>query len=95
MLFYIGTGLLLGVVTLMDEGMELALGFHIANNLITALLVTTDWGALQTNSVFKDVSEPEFFISILFPHFLCFLKLPLFCLFGSQFKTAAILKYTF
>lgn len=67
MLFYIGTGLMLGVVTLMDEGMELALGFHIANNLITVLLVTTDWGALQTNSVFKDVSEPDFFISILFP----------------------------
>lgn len=67
MLFYIGTGLMLGVITLMDEGMELALGFHISNNLITVLLVTTDWGALQTNSILKDVSEPNFFISILLP----------------------------
>jgi hypothetical protein len=31
--YYIGTGLFLGILTLMDEGMELALGFH-ANNLV-------------------------------------------------------------
>jgi hypothetical protein len=31
--YYIGTGLFLGI-TLMDEGMELALGFHAANNLV-------------------------------------------------------------
>ena len=32
MIYYIGTGLFLGIMTLMDEGMELALGFHAANN---------------------------------------------------------------
>jgi hypothetical protein len=42
----------------MDEGMELALGFHAANNLV-GLLVTSDWSAFQTHSIFKDVSEPE------------------------------------
>lgn len=57
--YYIGTGLLLGIMTLMDEGTELALGFHAANNLIAALLVTADWTAFQTHSVFKDISEPE------------------------------------
>jgi hypothetical protein len=31
--YYIGTGLFLGILTLMDE-MELALGFHAANNLV-------------------------------------------------------------
>jgi hypothetical protein len=36
----------------MDEGMELALGFH-ANNTIVALLLTSDWTAFQTNSIFK------------------------------------------
>jgi hypothetical protein len=40
--YYIGTGLF-GILTLMDEGMELALGFHAANNLVGALLVTSDW----------------------------------------------------
>ncbi|MGJ5641061.1 CPBP family intramembrane glutamic endopeptidase [Formosa sp. S-31] len=59
MIYYIGTGLFLGILTLMDEGMELALGFHAANNLFTALLVTADWTAFQTYSVFKDISDPS------------------------------------
>lgn len=59
MVYYIGTGLFLGIITLMDDGLELALGFHFANNLFTALLVTADWTALQTNSILKDISDPE------------------------------------
>ena len=47
LIYYIGTGLFLGIMTLMDEGTELALGFHAANNLFTALLVTSDWTAFQ------------------------------------------------
>ncbi|HEX8576415.1 MAG TPA: CPBP family intramembrane glutamic endopeptidase [Flavobacterium sp.] len=58
MIYYIGTGLFLGIITLMDEGMELSLGFHAANNLVGALLVTADWTAFQTHSVLKDISEP-------------------------------------
>jgi membrane protease YdiL (CAAX protease family) len=56
---YVGLGLFLGIITLMDDGMELALGFHAANNMIIALLVTSDWTALQTDSIFLDVSEPS------------------------------------
>jgi len=59
MVFYIGTGFFLGIITLMDDGLELALGFHAANNLIGALLVTADWTAFQTHSIYKDVSAPE------------------------------------
>ena len=58
MVFYIGTGFFLGIITLMDEGLELALGFHAANNLVTALLVTSEWTAFQTDSILKDVAEP-------------------------------------
>jgi len=58
MVYYIGTGLFLGIMTLMDEGLELALGFHAANNLFTALLVTADWTAIQTDSILKDISDP-------------------------------------
>lgn len=57
MVFYIGTGLLLGIMTLMDDGMELALGFHLGNNLMAALLITSDFSALQTDAVFKYSSE--------------------------------------
>ena len=57
--FYIGSGLFAGIMTLMDEGIELALGWHAANNMVGALLVTADWTALQTHSVLKDISSPE------------------------------------
>lgn len=66
-IYYIGTGLFLGILTLMDEGMELALGFHAANNLISALLVTADWSAFQTQSIFKDISTPDAGFDIIFP----------------------------
>ena len=52
---------------LMDEGMELALGFHAANNLVGALLVTSDWSAFQTNSIFKDISEPSAGLDVILP----------------------------
>ena len=57
--FYIGSGLFAGIMTLMDEGIELALGWHAANNMVAALLVTADWTVLQTHSVLKDISNPE------------------------------------
>jgi membrane protease YdiL (CAAX protease family) len=72
MVYYIGTGLFLGILTLMDEGMELALGFHAANNLVTALLVTANWTAFQTDSVLKDMSEPAAGYDILFPVLVIF-----------------------
>ena len=67
MVYYIGTGFFLGIITLMDEGMELALGFHAGNNLVAALLVTADWTAFQTNSILKDISEPVAGVDVLIP----------------------------
>ncbi len=67
MIYYIGTGFLWGITTLMDEGMELALGLHAGNNLITALLVTADWTAFKTNSIFKDISEPSSGVDVIAP----------------------------
>ncbi len=58
MVYYIGTGFFLGILTLMDRGLELPIGFHAANNLTTALLVTADWTAFQTDSIYRDISEP-------------------------------------
>lgn len=72
MVYYIGTGFFLGILTLMDEGMELALGFHAANNLIGALLLTSDWTVFQTHSLLKDVSEPTVGFDVLFPIFIIF-----------------------
>lgn len=73
MIYYIGTGLFLGIMTLMDDGLELAIGFHAANNLFTALLVTADWTAFQTHSIFKDISDPTIeFMDLVLPVFIIF-----------------------
>jgi len=72
MIYYIGTGLFLGILTLMDEGMELALGYHAANNLIGALLITSSWTAFQTDSILLYTGEPETGFEILIPVFVVF-----------------------
>jgi hypothetical protein len=69
MVYYIGTGLILGIFTLMDEGTELALGFHAANNIVAAVLVTANWTVFQTDALLIDTSEPsvgwEMFMPVL------------------------------
>lgn len=72
LVFYIGTGFFLGILTLMDEGLELALGFHAANNLTAALLVTADWTAFQTDSVYRDISDPLLGWDVLVPVFVVY-----------------------
>ena len=67
MFFYIGMGFLLGIVTLMDDGLELALGIHFANNFFACILSTSDWSVFQTPALFKELSAPgiEFYDIIL------------------------------
>ncbi len=74
LVYYIGTGFFLGIMTLMDEGLELALGFHAANNLFGVLLVTYDWGALQADAIFKNIAMAEGAVlsEILVPVFVVF-----------------------
>ena len=74
LVYYIGTGFFLGIMTLMDEGLELALGFHAANNLFGVLLVTYDWGALQADAIFRNIAivEGAILSEILVPVFVVF-----------------------
>lgn len=50
--YYTLFGAFLAAITLLDEGLELALGIHLANNLISSLLVTSPKGVLQTDAIF-------------------------------------------
>jgi membrane protease YdiL (CAAX protease family) len=84
LVYYIGTGFFLGIITLMDEGLELALGFHAANNLFGALLVTAEWTAFQTDSLYIDTGEPELGVGILFPLLIIYPLLIL--LFARKYK---------
>ena len=72
MVYYIGTGFFLGIITLMDEGMEISLGFHAGTNLIIALLVTSDWTVFQTNSILLDLSDPGAGIEVVLPVFILY-----------------------
>ena len=72
--YYVGTGFFLGIITLMDDGIELALGFHAANNFFTALIVTSSWTAFQTESILIDISVPSLGPQIILP-FLVFYPL--------------------
>ena len=80
---YVSMGFFFGIITLMDEGLELALGYHAGNNLLISLLVTSDWTAFQTHSLFLDVSEPDVYM-------LAFMQLPmliiLLLLFSWKYK---------
>ena len=67
--FYIASGFFFGIVTLMDEGAEIAIGMHAINNIIAALFITTNWTVFQTDALYVDMSEPtinfEMFLPIL------------------------------
>jgi membrane protease YdiL (CAAX protease family) len=72
MVFYIGTGFFYGITTLMDEGTEIALGLHAANNMLAAFLITTDWMVFQTDALFIDTSEPSVTWEMFVPVFVLY-----------------------
>lgn len=63
LIYYIGTGIFLGLIAIIDDGLELTTGFHFANNLFAALIVTSDWQVFQTDAVFLDTNPPMFTVA--------------------------------
>lgn len=57
--YFIGTGFFLGVITLMDKGLELALGFHVANNIFQILLITAEWNTLPRPALLKQLHPSD------------------------------------
>ena len=58
MVYYIGFGLLMGMLTLLDDGLDLALGLHCANNLYGSTVVSFTSSALQTYTIFQS-KDPD------------------------------------
>lgn len=52
-LYYIGAAFFLGIITYLDEGMELALGIHAATNIYGVLFMKYEGGVLQTDTLFS------------------------------------------
>ncbi|MBP6090283.1 MAG: CPBP family intramembrane metalloprotease [Crocinitomicaceae bacterium] len=60
LIYYILTGVFLGLLRLMDDGLELSMGYHAINNLFAAVIVSNEWQAFQTDAMFIDHSKPTF-----------------------------------
>ena len=63
--YYIIIGIFLGCLAVFDNGLELSIGFHAANNIFAALIVSNDWQVFQTDALFLDYSTPEFSLNML------------------------------
>ncbi len=50
--FYIGMGVFLGILAVMDDGLEIPLGIHFANNFTGSVLVSVKSSALPTTPLF-------------------------------------------
>ncbi len=72
MIYYIGTGFLFGITTLVDEGLELSLGMHAANNIVAAVLVTSNWTVFQTDALLIDNTEPNLGLEMYLPVFVIY-----------------------
>lgn len=64
--YYIGAGLFLGIITIMDDSLELALGVHAATNIFGALFVTFEGSVLQTHALFKVLAMNAYVLTVLF-----------------------------
>lgn len=65
MAYYILAGLFLGFLVLMDDGLELAIGYHVCNNLFSSLLITNEWQVFRTDALFINTDPPLFEWNIL------------------------------
>jgi hypothetical protein len=53
---YILFGLIFGVITIMDDGIEAAMGAHSANNIFLCIMVTNKSSALQTPAFYEQIN---------------------------------------
>jgi hypothetical protein len=47
-------------MALMDDGLELSMGYHAINNIFASLILTNEWQAFQTDALFMDHAKPTF-----------------------------------
>ena len=52
---YIMFGFMFGITAILDDGIEIALGTHTANNIFLSITVTNSSSTLQTPAVFEQV----------------------------------------
>ena len=50
---YITFGMIFGIITILDDGIEAAMGAHTANNIFLCIMVTNRSSALQTHALYE------------------------------------------
>jgi len=71
--YYISVALFLVIITLLDEGLELALGIHAATNVYGASLVSFEGSVLQTDTLVTMLQlNPVWMIALFFGMMLVF-----------------------
>jgi uncharacterized protein len=64
--YYVLAGAFLAYITVMDQGLELALGVHWATNFGGAVLLTYEGSVMQTDSIFRVTTMNPYLLIILF-----------------------------
>ncbi len=82
--YYILIGIFTSLMAVMDEGIELGIGFHAANNIFGCLIVTNHWQVFQTDALWMDMSEPKIGLDLVVT-LLIFYPLMLF-IFAKKYK---------
>jgi membrane protease YdiL (CAAX protease family) len=62
---YLLFGLIFGVITVLDDGIEAALGAHAANNVFLCILITNESSTLQTPALYKQLEINPWFDLLL------------------------------
>ena len=65
LLYYAGIGVALGLATLLDDGLEVAIGAHAANNLWGALVVSFPGSVLDTPALLRMEGVPPGVMAVL------------------------------
>jgi uncharacterized protein len=53
---YIVFGLIFGIITILDDGIEASMGAHTANNIFLCIMVTNESSALQTPALYEQLN---------------------------------------
>ncbi len=80
MAYYMSVGFFMGLITVMDDSLELAIGVHAATNMFSAIFVSYEGGALQTHAIFNTevvnvgLMLPIFFVVAAIYFIICWKK---------------------
>lgn len=79
---YIWFGLFFGIIAILDDGIELAMGVHAINNVFASLFVTHKSSALQTPAIFEQqLIDPKLELILLIV-----MSLIAFAIFAKKYK---------